>query len=218
MPAGMRLNEIAGSLSLATDLAAGMSNEGALRTSVAATLLGRAAGLGDLTLSDVHYVALFRNLGCSGYAHEEAFVGAGNDHRMLGALEIADAGRPATVLRAALTRLARDEGFAARARAVARFLSDPKGYSSFARAHCDQAVALARTLGLRPSIVASKRGDAVALAARITSIACVVEVQQHVRHIYEKTRVGTRAAAALDATEHDLVARFADVPSGERRG
>jgi HD-GYP domain-containing protein (c-di-GMP phosphodiesterase class II)/DNA-binding CsgD family transcriptional regulator len=37
-------------------------------------------------------------------------------------------------------------------------------------------------------------------------------VQQHVRHIYEKTRVSTRAAAALYATEHDLVARFADVP------
>jgi DNA-binding NarL/FixJ family response regulator len=36
-------------------------------------------------------------------------------------------------------------------------------------------------------------------------------VQQHVRHIYEKTRVSTRAAAALYASEHDLVARFADL-------
>jgi hypothetical protein len=91
MAAGTRLNEIAGSLSLATDLAAGIANEGALRTSVAATLLGGAAGLGDLALSDVYYVSLFRYLGCSGYAQEEARLGAGDDLKMLGALEVMDA-------------------------------------------------------------------------------------------------------------------------------
>jgi HD-GYP domain-containing protein (c-di-GMP phosphodiesterase class II) len=35
-------------------------------------------------------------------------------------------------------------------------------------------------------------------------------VQQHVRHIYEKTGVTTRAAAALYATQHGLVGRIAD--------
>jgi hypothetical protein len=68
MRPALRLNELAGSLSLATDLAAGIANQGALRTCVVATLLGRAAGLRGAALSDVHYVSLFRYLGCSGYA------------------------------------------------------------------------------------------------------------------------------------------------------
>src|SRR5438132_575407 len=84
--------------------------------------------------ADVHYVALFRYLGCSGYAHEEALVGAGDDQRMLAVLEVADGGRPATVLKATFTRLAADEGFSARARVIARLLSDPKGFSALARA------------------------------------------------------------------------------------
>src|SRR4029079_8412971 len=112
MADGVRLNEIAGALSLATDLAAGIAEEGALRTCVTATLLGRAAGLRSLALSDVHYVALLRYLGCTGYAYEEAYVGAGNDQGTLAALEAVDFRRRSTLLHSAFTRLARDERFA----------------------------------------------------------------------------------------------------------
>src|SRR4029079_3544171 len=114
MADGVRLNEIAGALSLATDLAAGIAEEGALRTCVTATLLGRAAGLRSLALSDVHYVALLRQLGCTGYAVEEAYVGAGNDQDTLAALEAVDFRRPRTVIHSALTCLAKDEGLAVR--------------------------------------------------------------------------------------------------------
>jgi len=186
------LHAVLGSLSLATDLAAGIANEGALRTSLAATLLGHLAGLRGPRLAECAYVALLRYMGCSGYAHEEALVGAGDDAAMLAALERTDPARPATVLSAAFTRLARDAGFAERALAIARLLSDPRGYAKLARAHCDQATALATTLGLSPGVVTAVgelyerwdgrgeptalRGDAISLAARITHVANVAEV------------------------------------------
>jgi len=119
-------------------------------------------------------------------------VGAGDDQGTLAALEAVDFGRRRTLIHSALTRLARDEGIAIRARSIRRLLSDPKALSSIARAHCDQAVALAGELGLRSSALsglayvyerwdgagepARNKGDAVALAARVTSIASVVEV------------------------------------------
>ena len=186
------LHSLLGSLSLATDLAVGIADEGALRTSFAATLLAELAGLRGERVAECSVVALLRYVGCSGYAHEEAWVGAGDDAAMLAALEIVDAGRPATVVAAAFTRLARGAGFVERTRAIARLLSDPRGYASTARAHCDQAAELAGTLGLGPTIVravgelyerwdgrgepARAKGDAISLPARITHVANVAEV------------------------------------------
>lgn len=186
------LHAALGSLSLATDLAAGVANEGALRTSLAATLLAHLAGLRGARLAECSYVALLRYMGCSGYAHEEALVGAGDDAAMLAAFERTDPARPGTVVAAAFTRLARDAGFVQRARAIALLLSDPKGYANLARAHCEQAASLAGTLGLAPGVVAAMselyerwdgRGEparlrvaAISLAARVTHVANVVEV------------------------------------------
>jgi len=42
-------------------------------------------------------------------------------------------------------------------------------------------------------------------------------VQEHVRHIYAKTGVSSRAAAALYATQHGLVGRFADYERAKPR-
>jgi len=49
---------------------------------------------------------------------------------MLAALETVDPAKPATVLTAAFTRLAPDAGFLERTRAIARMLSDPRGFAS----------------------------------------------------------------------------------------
>jgi len=131
------LHPLLGALSLATDLAVGIASEGALRTSLAATLLAQLAGLRGAQIAECSYVALLRYIGCSGYAHEEALVGAGDDAAMLAALELADPAKPASVVAAAFTRLARNAGFVERTRAIARLLSDPRGYANTARAHCD---------------------------------------------------------------------------------
>jgi HD-GYP domain-containing protein (c-di-GMP phosphodiesterase class II) len=186
------LHPLLGSLSLATDLAVGIANEGALRTSLAATLLAQLAGLRGARVAECSYVALLRYVGCSGYAHEEALVGAGDDAAMLAAMELVDPVKPATVVAAAFTRLARGAGFVERTRAIARLLSDPRGYAGIARAHCEQAASLAGTLGLGPEIVGAMgelyerwdgrgepsraKGDTLSLAARITHVATVAEV------------------------------------------
>jgi len=54
------LHPLLGSLSLATDLAVGIANEDALRTSLAATLLAQLAGLRDARIAECSYVALLR--------------------------------------------------------------------------------------------------------------------------------------------------------------
>ncbi|MGH2385046.1 MAG: HD domain-containing phosphohydrolase [Candidatus Limnocylindria bacterium] len=60
-----RLAEIVGSLSLATDLAAGWPLEHGLRRSLLAVWLGTELGLDQAELSDTYYVALLGSVGCA---------------------------------------------------------------------------------------------------------------------------------------------------------
>lgn len=61
----VRLAEIVGSLSLATDLATGWPIEHGLRRSLLAVWLGEALGLDAAELSDAYYVALLGSVGCT---------------------------------------------------------------------------------------------------------------------------------------------------------
>ncbi len=61
----VRLAEVVGSLSLATDLATGQPLEHALRRSLLALWLGEELGLPASDLSDVYYVALLGTVGCA---------------------------------------------------------------------------------------------------------------------------------------------------------
>lgn len=82
--ASARLAELLGSLSLATDLAAALPRETALRTSLVAVRLARHAGVQGFELADVYYVGLLRFLGCSAYAYEMAQrYAAGDDLSLL---------------------------------------------------------------------------------------------------------------------------------------
>jgi hypothetical protein len=102
-----RLAELIGSLSLATDLAAGLGYETALRTCVIATGVGHELGLRGDHLRDVYHTALLRFIGCTAYAHETAWrYGAGDDQAFLRALAPADAAKPADVLKYAVRGLA----------------------------------------------------------------------------------------------------------------
>ena len=99
----MRIGELLGALSLATDLAIGCPLETTLRTCVVATQIARGLGL-DAT--EVRRVALLRHLGCTAYAHEAARLAAGNDQDVLLAFAGVDHGLRAVAGRA-LTRSAR---------------------------------------------------------------------------------------------------------------
>ena len=61
----LRLAELAGVLSLATDLSMGYPLEQAIRSCILSVRLGEALKLNDAALQDVYYHALFRYLGCN---------------------------------------------------------------------------------------------------------------------------------------------------------
>lgn len=203
--ADARLAELVGALSLATDLAAGFAMETALRTCVLAVQLARAAGLEGQALGDVYYTGLLRFIGCTAFAHEQAYAGAGDDLAFSRVLGMADAGNPRDVLGTIVGRLGRGAGLVARAQAVARTLSDPKGPRKFAAAHCDLAIRLATRLGMRPPVLAALgaiyerwdgRGNPVALAgeqipmpARLMHVAWRAEIHRGLE--------GPEAAAAI---------------------
>ena len=186
-----RLASLLGALSLAADLGVGLPAQSALRMALVATRLGQALGLPDSDRSDVYYTALLRYLGCSGYAHEEASFTAGDDRSLLPALELCDTTRPSAVAAAALRGVGRVKPLRKRVGAVARMLSDRHGYARLARAHCDQAMALARGLELTAPVITSLgqvyerhdgkgapvglRRDEIAMPARVAIVAQVSE-------------------------------------------
>src|SRR5437764_15026269 len=93
----IRLNELLGNLSLAADLAVGIGEEGGLRTALLAVAIGRRMGLDGAQLSDVYYAALLRYVGCTGFAHETAQAGGGDDIALLQTFEDLESTRPAAI-------------------------------------------------------------------------------------------------------------------------
>src|SRR4051812_39397568 len=120
-----RLAELIGGLSLATDLAAGLGMETALRTFVLAVGLGRDLGLKAADLRAVYYTALLRFVGCTAYAHETAAQFGGDDMAFLRALTPVDATKPAALFSAAF-RGTRAAGLGRQISTVANLMRDPK--------------------------------------------------------------------------------------------
>src|SRR5947209_7661758 len=138
-PEDPRLAELVGSLSLATDAAAGVVTESALRTCLLAVLLGREVRLQGQALSDVYYAGLLRFIGCTAYAHETARAGAGDDLGLLRLLTPADSASPRDVLGRIVSGAGRGTSLPRRAAAVGGLLKDPGFPRRMATAHCEQA-------------------------------------------------------------------------------
>lgn len=188
-----RLAEIVGRLSRATDLGAGIAEGSALRTAIAATSLATELGLPPREQHEIYYAALLRYLGCTSFSVEASALGAGDDLSFLATFEAVDPTDLLAVSRTAVRDLARDASFATRAAAIARVLSDPKGYAKLATAHCTQAAALAGALGMSTTVVTTlresyerfdgkghptgARGEAISLGARVLHVAWAIDVQ-----------------------------------------
>ncbi len=78
----LRLAELMATISLATDLGNGYPLEKALRNALLAVGLARALGVDGQELSDVYYVALLEHLGCTAVAHEMAAGFGGQDNEL----------------------------------------------------------------------------------------------------------------------------------------
>jgi hypothetical protein len=104
---GLRLAELLGALSLATDLAHQTPAETALKDALMSVAFARHLGLTGQQLSDVYYLALTSHLGCTSYAEELGEVAAGDDAGMRRAYAEADYADRPELLRLAVTDVAR---------------------------------------------------------------------------------------------------------------
>ncbi len=210
-----RLAELIGSLSLATDAAAGLAMETALRTCLLAVLLGRELRLPGQALSDIYYTGLLRFIGCTAYAHETAQAGAGDDQGLLRLLTPMDTASPREVAGRIVLGAGRGAPFLRRAGAVGRLLSDPAMPRKLAAAHCEQAMALSTRLGMSPAVVEALgqiyerfdgkgaphklRGDAISLPACVTFVAWRVVVQSSLESpVHAVEAVRRRSSEELD--------------------
>jgi hypothetical protein len=144
----VRLAELLAAVSLATDLADDAPFESALGDALTSLMLARLAGLSGDDLTDVYYFGFLYHLGCTAAADSQARVGAGDDvssRRWFSEADYTDRGQ---LLRLAATRVARDWGPVARARAVAGVMTAPKGHLADAfAAICEVGARLGERLG-----------------------------------------------------------------------
>jgi len=204
--APIRMAEVLGGLSLASDVASANVPEKALRTALFAVELGRRHGVGEADLRDAYYVSLLRYLGCVGFAHEEAHLyGAGDDIATRALMAMTDAGDPLGTVRRIVTRLGAGGGLADRARAVARLLGDGVAVEEHSRAECDASIRFAEMAAMGPQVTgalafiserwdgkghpAGAEGEALPLAMRLHHVADLVDLAL--------TRAGPQAAIGL---------------------
>src|SRR5262245_25254484 len=135
-----RLAEVLCSLSLATDHAAGLPPDTAIRTSLIAVRLAKAssARAPDHAHADAYYAGLLRFLGGSAYSFEmaERFA-AGDDLSLLRELTRANASRPSEILRGAWRGANKRAPLAARVGAVARTMTTPAAPAELGSSHCE---------------------------------------------------------------------------------
>lgn len=204
MSAPSRLAELIGALSITTDLADGYRPEQSLRTAVLATALGRAHGLEDGATADVYWAATLRFLGCTAFAHEETFFGAGDDIGLRRTMGELDGGNPAASIGAVVRGVGAGRPLGARVRGTTAMLHAPVAVAHH-RAQCEAGQHLGRLLGLGAGVVAAL-GEAFARwdggghpkgrsGEEISEVARVVTVAEQVA--LHADRHGTDAALAM---------------------
>lgn len=239
MPDALRLAELMGALSLATDLGMGQPLEHALRTCLVALALGDRLGLQPQDLSDVYYVALLRFLGCSADAHETAAMAGGDEIALRAAIAPVLGGPPREFVSHVLPKIGSGRGPAQRARLVVGMLATGRetGREGL-RAHCELGESLAQRVGLSAGVRAALAAafehwngtgapnglarDAIPIAARIVFVARDVDVLLRLggrARVVEAVRARSGAAydpqvasAFLDHVDGVLAALEADSP------
>jgi HD-GYP domain-containing protein (c-di-GMP phosphodiesterase class II) len=100
----IRLAELVGALSIATDLGMGQPMEYVLRSCVLSVRLGEAIGLSESELREVYYLALLRFLGCNAGTHEQAAL-VGDEVAMRTAMVPVYGGDPPQIMDALVNHL-----------------------------------------------------------------------------------------------------------------
>ena len=189
---GLRLAELLGALSLATDLAHQVPPETALKDALLSVAFARHLGFAGQELSDVYFLALVSHLGCTSYAEEQGGVSAGDDGSMRRAFAEADYSDRLQLVRLAFAELASRSGPLDRVRALAAFMGAGQGFLLTGyTAICEAAARLGERLGVGPKVsqalneVAARwdgkvfrlpAGDGVSRIARLTHLIRVAQI------------------------------------------
>jgi HD-GYP domain-containing protein (c-di-GMP phosphodiesterase class II)/DNA-binding CsgD family transcriptional regulator len=221
----VRLIELLGTLSLASDAADGFPPETTMRQAVLAGALARRVGDDEL-VGDAVVGGLLRHIGCTGFATEEAHVyGAGDDISLRRLMATVDPGQPERAMELITTQLARHAPPDQRRRALDAMLGGgPEAVALHHQAQCEAGERLGSLLPVRSGAravlsdaferwdglggPAGKAGDEVALVARVVEVACVAELFRA-----RQGRGGARAELRMRSGGHldpVLVAAFLD--------
>lgn len=148
----LRVTELIGSLSLATDLGTGQPLGHGLSTSMLASALATEMGCDADRLRSVQQVAMLRFIGCTSDASNLARETGTDDIAMSAAFAPAFMGNPGEGLRVMLDNVGAGRSFPRRAALLTRVVADPGGMRRSMAAHCEVASMLAVRLGLGPEV------------------------------------------------------------------
>lgn len=224
----MRLAEVVGALSMAADLSAGLAPEKGLRTVLVATRLARRVGASRDQEGVVFWASALRFVGCTGFAHESAPFGAGDDNSIRHTLAYADFDRPLELIPRILRGFGPEARVGAKAAGIARFfLGAHEMPRRHAQTRCESAIFFAQSLGMSADVARSldvtderfdgrgPRGvnsDDMPLAARVADVADVVELFAWTGgEDLARTVLGQRRGRSLDPTLVD--AATAEMPA-----
>lgn len=189
-PPAVRLADLLGALSLATDLANGQPSEHGLRATILAMRL--AAQEAAAVRHAVFWTGVLRYLGCVGFALEEARYAAGDDNGLRRSFAHTDMGSASAFLGTVVREVGREAAWHRRIGGVVRLLSDPAAPRRHADAQCETARHFGRTLGMHEDVLlalgqtderhdgkgfpAGLRGDALSPAIRYVEVARVAVI------------------------------------------
>jgi len=208
-----RLAELLGRLSLAFDISSDFPHGKAVRSTVLATELGKRAGLSDEEIRDTFWVSLLANLGCTGFAHDEGVMGAGDDRSLRSGWSMFSIEDPLRSAADALRRIAPEVSLARRLQVFAGILTDRTLFERFQRAMCDTSIRLADMVGAGPRVLAALdqlcerwdgrgvpgrvQGESMVLPTRLQQIGHIVEIAHH-----RGGRAGALAVVRRRAARH----------------
>jgi HD-GYP domain-containing protein (c-di-GMP phosphodiesterase class II)/DNA-binding CsgD family transcriptional regulator len=222
----LRLAELVGALSLATDLGMGQPLEQALRTCLIALAIADRLGLDAEAQAEVYYVSLLRFLGCTADAHDMAALVGGDEIAVRAAIAPVLGGAGREFVTGVMPQVGRGQPALRRARLVAGMMvGGREQIRGGLRAHCELAENLALRLGLPVGVRAALAsafeqwsgeglpnglaGEAIPLAARIVFVARDIEVLQRQAGAEQvRSALGNRRGNAYDPAVADVATRY----------
>jgi HD-GYP domain-containing protein (c-di-GMP phosphodiesterase class II) len=144
----LRLADLLGGLSIASDLGFGLPTETSMRSCLLATGLARTLGLAEEEVADSFYTSLLFHVGCPAYSHETSAL-FGNELTLLRAVAKTNLADPADWAATMVPEATHGLPSRAREAFAERLLRDgPEFGRRFDIASCEVASAVARRVGL----------------------------------------------------------------------